>query len=142
MKAKQIAAMAFTVFATAFLIALMISSCIAIAIGSDALPLIEIRNDLIFAAFIACVQLIWAGSDRNNRTYIIRTIVHFVILITGCTLLMLWFGWLPPGDYIFTYYAVFIVAYIVIWLIFWRVNKRKWSEMNRKLKEYQKDKLN
>lgn len=134
--------MAFTVFATVFLMALMISSCIAIAIGSDTLPLIEIRNDLIFAAFIACVQLIWTGSDRNNRTYIIRTIVHFVILITGCTLLMLWFGWLPPGGYIFTYYAGFIGAYIVIWLIFWRVNKRKWSEMNRKLKEYQKDKLN
>ena len=142
MKAKQLAAMAFTVFAIAFLIALFISSCIVVIIGSDALPLVELRNDLIFAVFIACVQLIWAESDKNNKTYIIRTIVHFIILITGCTLLMLWFGWLPPGNYIFTYYIGFIAAYIVIWLIFWRINKRKWSEINRKLKEYQKDKLN
>lgn len=127
-----------TVFVTAFLIALFISTCITVAIGGDAVPVIEIRNDLIFGLFIACVQLIWIGSDSSNKTYIARTIIHFVVLLTGCTLLMMWFGWLPPSPWIVSYYIGFIVAYVVIWLIFWRINKKKWKDMNEKLEAFKK----
>lgn len=82
--------------------------------------------------------MIWIGSDRNNKTYLIRTIVHFIVLLTGCTLLMIWFGWLPPSEFLITYYVGFIVAYIVIWVIFYQVNKKKWKEMNEKLNAYKK----
>ncbi|MEA4854564.1 MAG: DUF3021 domain-containing protein [Christensenella sp.] len=128
----------FTVLGTAFVIALMITVIITVSLGQSAVPLTEIRNDVILAVVIACVQLIWVGSDKNNKTYIIRTIVHFVILLTGCTLLMLWFGWLPPGTYLLSYYVIFIVVYIVLWIVFWMANKKKWSKMNQKLDEYKK----
>ena len=83
-------------------------------IGAEALPLKELRNDVLLAVFIGLVQLIWIGSDQNNRTYLIRTIIHFIILITGCTLLMVWFGWLPPSQWLAIYYAGFIAAYIAV----------------------------
>ncbi len=140
MKSKQMLFMFLSVFAAAFLIALTITTCIAVAMGADAVPLIELRNDFIMAIFIAAVQMIWAGSDRDNRTYIIRTIVHVAVLLTGCTLLMVWFGWLPPSKWIFFYYAGFLVSYLIIWVIFWRANKKKWAEMNQKLQEYQQEK--
>ncbi|WP_066684105.1 DUF3021 domain-containing protein [Christensenella intestinihominis] len=130
-----------TVFIAAFLIALAISTVIAIALGVDALPLVELRNDFLFGLFIACVQLIWIGSDRNNKTYIMRTIVHFVILLTGCTLLMLWFGWLPPSGWVAIYYAGFIAAYIVIWLVCWNINRKKWKAMNERLREFKRDNM-
>lgn len=138
MKAPKVVGMFFTVLAIAFLIALFISTCITLGIGQDALPVMEIRNDLIFAVFIALVQLIWIGSDSSNKTYIMRTVFHFIILLTGCTLLMMWFGWLPPTPYLLSYYISFIVAYIIIWLMFWRINKKKWKDMNEKLEAFKK----
>ena len=84
--------------------------------------------------------MIWVGSDKSNRTYIVRTIVHFVILITGCTLLMIWFGWLPPSEWIVWYYAGFIAFYIIIWLVCWNMNRKKWKAMNEKLQEFAKEK--
>lgn len=127
-----------TVLVTAFLIALTISTMIAIAEGAAALPLTELRNDLFLGLFIACVQLIWVGSDKSNKTYIVRTIIHFIVLITGCTLLMIWFGWLPPNEWIVSYYTLFIAAYIIIWLICWNVNRKKWKDMNRRLEEFKR----
>ena len=128
----------FTVFCIAFLIALFISTCIAMILGADALPLGELRKDLILGLFIGLVQMIWIGSDKGNKTYLIRTAVHFVILLTGCTLLMIWFGWLQPGQWIATYYVSFIITYIIIWVVFFRINKKKWQAMNKKLDEYKK----
>ena len=127
------------VLVTAFLIALTISMVITITLGADALPLKELRNDLFLGLFIACVQLIWVGSDKSNRTYIVRTIVHFIILITGCTLLIIWFGWLPPSEWIVWYYAGFIAFYIIIWLVCWNVNRKKWKAMNEKLQEFKRE---
>ena len=131
--------MFFCVLMSAFIAALVITVAIAFGIGADGVPFVELRNDAIFALFIACVQMIWVGSDRSNKIYLIRTIIHFVALITGCTLLMVWFGWLPPGSYLLTYYVGFIVTYIVIWLIWWRIYRKKWARMNQKLDEYKKD---
>ncbi len=127
-----------TVFVSAFLVALFISTCITVALGYDALLLSELRNDLVLGLFIALVQMIWIGSDRSNKTYIARTIIHFVVLLTGCTLLMMWFGWLPPSPWIVTYYLVFIALYIVIWIISWRINQKKWKDMNERLAEFKK----
>lgn len=127
-----------TVLVTAFLIALTISTMIAIAEGAVALPLTELRNDLFLGLFIACVQLIWVGSDKSNKTYIVRTIIHFIVLITGCTLLMIWFGWLPPNEWIVSYYILFIAAYIIIWFVCWNVNRKKWRDMNRRLEEFKR----
>lgn len=135
---KENAKLFFIVFCAAFLVALFISTCITLMLGHDALLLSELRNDAIFALFIGLVQMIWIGSDRNNKTYLIRTIVHFIVLLTGCTLLMIWFGWLPPGNLVITYYVGFVAAYIVLWVIFYHANKRKWKEMNEKLNAYKK----
>lgn len=135
---KKNIGMFFSVFVIAFLMALFITTCITIGSGYDAVPLGEMRNDLLFALFIACVQLIWIGSDKGNKTYIARTIIHFVLLLTGCTLLMVWFGWLPPGPLLATYYAGFIAIYVVIWIVFWRINKKKWKDMNEKLAQFKK----
>lgn len=135
---KKIFSLFFTVFAIAFLIALAISAIIAVALGAESLPLAELRNGFVLALFIACVQLIWVGSDKSNKTYIIRTIVHFIVLITGCTLLMIWFGWLPPSEWIVLYYAGFIGAYIFIWLVCWNINRKKWKDMNRRLEEFKR----
>lgn len=128
-----------TVLITAFLIALTISTVITCALGWDAVPIVEIRNDLLLALFIACVQLLWVGSDKNNKTYIIRTVIHFAVLMTGCTLLMVWFGWLPWGNWLALYYVTFTALYAVIWLIIWNLNRKKWKVLNRKLEEYKKN---
>lgn len=135
---KGVISLFFTVFSIAFLIAVTISTIIAVMIGAEALPLKELRNDVLLAVFIGLVQLIWIGSDQNNRTYLTRTIIHFIILITGCTLLMIWFGWLPPSQWLAIYYAGFVAAYIVIWIAFFRINKKKWQAMNAKLDEYKR----
>ncbi|WP_162270190.1 DUF3021 domain-containing protein [Christensenella timonensis] len=128
----------YTVFSSALLVALLISTCITLVLGYDALPLSELRNDVIFGLFIGLVQLIWVGSDRNNKTYLIRTILHFVVLLTGCTLLMVWFGWLPPSEWLAFYYIGFIAAYVLIWAICYQVNKKHWRKMNEKLEAYKK----
>ncbi len=138
MKGKQIAGMFFTVFAAAFFASLALAVGFTIALGYDALLLKELGKCFVFGGVIAFLQLVWIGSDVNNKTYMIRTVIHFVLLLTSCTLLMMWFGWLPPSAYLVSYYFLFIVIYIVIWLVFLRINKKKWKEMNEKLDAYKK----
>lgn len=125
-------------FFSAFMIAVTITTIISAAgKASASVPVEQILYDFIMAAFVGASTLIWMGSDKDNKTYIIRSIIHFVVLVTGLTILMVAFGWMPPGNYILMYYVIFVAIYVIIWLFCWRAVKKKSKVMNEKLKEYQ-----
>ena len=57
------------VLSIAFLIAVTMSTIIAVMIGAEALPLKELRNDVLLAVFIGLVQLIWIGSVSYTHLF-------------------------------------------------------------------------
>lgn len=128
------------VLVAAFFLAVVISTCISLGMGNDSVPVRELVNDFILALFIALVQLLWIGTEADNKLYVRRSIMNFAVLLAGYTMLMAWFGWLPPiGWPIVVCYAGFIAVYAAIWVFFWKRNKKKREQYNEKLKEVQKE---
>ncbi len=129
------------IFCSALTLAVVITTLIAIlGYGGGMIPIEQIGYDFILATFIACVQMIWIGSEKDSvKKRLWRSIIHFSVLIIGNIILMSLFGWLPPlGWPMFLYFASFIGIYIAISIGIWRVQKKKIVEYNEKLDEYKK----
>lgn len=129
------------IFCSALTLAVVITTLISIfGYGGGMIPIEQIGYDFILATFIACVQMIWIGSEKDSPgKRIRRSIIHFAILIGGSTILMSLFGWLPPlGWPMLVYFGSFVGMYIVIWIVIWKINVKKANEYNEKLDEYKK----
>lgn len=128
------------VLGLAFLLAVLITTCISLSMGYDFVPIRQLAYDLILALFIALVQLLWIGTETDNKAYLRRSILNFTILLVGYTVLMALFGWLPPvGWPLVVCYAGFIGFYAAFWVFFWKRNRKRREQLNEKLKEIQKE---
>lgn len=127
------------VFGTATTLAVFITLMIfTLGHGENVIPAKEIGYDFAMGAFIAAVQLIWLNAEKDSpKEYIRRSIIHFAVLVGGCTLLMYAVGWLPPlGWPIAMFYISFIAIYCAIFALIWRNMKKRSAEFNAKLREY------
>ncbi len=131
------------VFGTATTAAVFITFMIfTLGHGESMIPASEIAYDFAMGAFIASVQLIWLNVENASPiTYVRRSIIHFAVLVGGCTLLMYAVGWLPPlGWPIAVFYVSFIALYCAIWAVVWNNMKKRSAEFNAKLREYKEAK--
>ncbi len=140
-KIKKIVGRFLFVFGTATTLAVFITFMIfTLGHGESSVPASEIGYDFAMGAFIAAVQLIWLDIENASPiTYVRRSIIHFAVLLGGCTLLMYAVGWLPPlGWPIAVFYLSFIALYCAIWAIVWHNMKKRSAEFNAKLREYKR----
>ncbi|MEF9989075.1 MAG: DUF3021 domain-containing protein [Christensenellaceae bacterium] len=125
------------VFLSASLLAVVTSAIISTALGFDMVPIAEIIKDFILGAVIAAIQLIWIGSEKDNKAYTMRSVIHFAALLPALIVMLYLFGWLPMGvSQFILFLIIFVAIYLVIWIIMYRQNKKLCKQFNKKLDEY------
>lgn len=129
-----------------FLLFTLIFTCVIIActifIGLYSNPYLPFRlifQAVLIAAISSVLNFIYHSElPISRKSMIIRTAVHFILLlsmVTGCAFYFEWFSFEKTGI-VLTFFGLFIAAYLVIWMVNFAGDIIDEKIMNLKLMEY------
>ncbi|PKM73507.1 MAG: hypothetical protein CVU91_04260 [Firmicutes bacterium HGW-Firmicutes-16] len=118
----------------------IIASTIFIRLYSNPyLPFKLIAQAAIIAAVSSVLNFIYYSEHPiSKKSMIIRTTIHFFLLIstvTGCALYFEWFSFENNGV-VLTFFGLLVAVYLIVWLMNFLGDSKDEKIMNQKLKEY------
>jgi len=127
-------------FTSVFTCVIVASSIFILKYSNPYLPLGLVVQAGIIAAAAALLNFIY-HSERpiSKRSMTIRTLVHFVLLlsaVTGCAVCFRWFQFGNNGAAL-TFFGLFIAVYAVLWTANFMRDIMDEKMMNCRLREYQ-----